>query len=94
VRREESDVLAISVVAAFVASDHTDPLGRAVAMHERIRAEVDDSAAPDQDLEARRFDLHAQLVAAALSAGHDVNDAISVADATLAVINERDDGAS
>jgi hypothetical protein len=92
-RREESDVLALSVLAAaFVASDHTDPLARAVEMHERIRREVDAGGAPDEGLADRGFELHGSLVAAALSAGHDATRAIALADDALARIYEKENG--
>ncbi len=91
-RREENDVLALSVlVAAFVASDHTDPLARAVEMHARIRSEVDESTAPDADLAARAFELHAQLLTSALAAGHDVAEAMKIADHAVAAAYARED---
>jgi hypothetical protein len=94
VRREETDVLALSLLtAAGIASGHVDPLAYALDLHGKIRHEADTSAAPDHDSERARFDLHAQLVAAALAAGRDAREAISVADSALAAIYEREDGA-
>jgi hypothetical protein len=87
--------LCVSVLAAgLLANDATDDsaIRDAFEIFDRIREGVDLGASEDHDLAARAFALHAQLLASALAAGHDVAGAMKIADEATAAVYAREDG--